>query len=131
MRGAIWAGVLLALPGGAQAEDAAWRRMRESQRQITAYLEAEARRVTARAAAERASPAAWEAVRERRRDELRDMLGLLPWPERTPLHVQITGVLDQGAYAVEKIAWESLPKIYVTGNLYLPKFRAGRVPAII
>jgi cephalosporin-C deacetylase-like acetyl esterase len=131
MRGAVWAGALLVLPVWVRAEDAAWRRMRESQHQMTAYLEAEARRITARAAAELASPAAWEAVRERRREELRDMLGLLPWPERTPLNAQVTGVLDKGTYTVAKIAWESLPKIYVTGNLYLPKARAGRVPAII
>jgi cephalosporin-C deacetylase-like acetyl esterase len=131
MRGVVWAGVLLALPVWAQAEDAAWRRLRESQRQITAYLEAEARRITDRAAAEIASPAAWEAVRDRRREEMRDMLGLLPWPARTRLNALVTGVLDKGAYTIEKIAFESLPKIYVTANLYLPKARAGRVPAIL
>lgn len=115
----------------AQTDDSAWRRMQESKQQVTDWLIRAARGVTGRAVAEVQSAEAWEKVRARRLEEMRDMLGLLPWPQRTPLRVQVTGVLDKGEYTIEKIAFESLPKIYVTANLYVPKRREGRVPAIV
>jgi dienelactone hydrolase len=96
-----------------------------------ACLRRQARAITDRAAAEISDRTSWERVRSRRLEELRDMLGLLPWPARTPLNVQITGRADRGAYIVENIAFESMPKIYVTANLYLPKQRKGRVPAVV
>ncbi len=105
--------------------------MQESKTQVTEYLVSRARALTDRAGQEMASRESWEKVRAQRREEMRDMLGLLPWPRRTPLNVQITGKLDQGDYIVEKIAFESLPKIYVTANLYRPKQQQGPLPAIV
>src|SRR6516165_7107379 len=35
----------------------------------------------------------WEASRPRLKRELLDMLGLLPIPERTPLHAKVTGIV--------------------------------------
>ncbi|HWR52022.1 MAG TPA: acetylxylan esterase [Bryobacteraceae bacterium] len=95
------------------------------------YLTRAARSITDRAAGEVVSVQNWERLRSRRLEEMRDMLGLLPWPARTPLNVRITGTLDKGSYTVEKLAFESLPKVYVTANLYVPKQRKGRVPAIV
>jgi cephalosporin-C deacetylase-like acetyl esterase len=115
----------------APVDDAAWRRMEESKKQVTEYLVRTARAITDRAAAEIASRESWEQVRARRLEEMRDMLGLLPWPQRTPLHARVTGVLDKGDYTVEKVAFQSLPGIYVTANLYVPKRRDGPVPAIV
>ena len=112
-------------------EDAPWRQMLESKRQVTEYLQRCARKLSDRAAAEMQNRESWDKVRAQRLDETRDMLGLLPWPERTPLNVRVTGVLDKGSYTIEKVAFESMPKVYVTGNLYMPKQRASRVPAII
>jgi dienelactone hydrolase len=132
MRQWLLAGLLwLAPAAGAQDEAASLERLLASKRQTMEALVRKARAITGAAAAELESRGRWEAVRERRREELRDMLGLLPWPERTPLNVQITGKLDKGAYVIEKIAFESLPKIYVTANLYVPKQREGRLPAVI
>ncbi|MDW8354340.1 MAG: alpha/beta hydrolase [Bryobacterales bacterium] len=128
-------GWLLLLVLLAAAEDppseTAWQRMLDSRAQVRRWLERQARAVTDRAAAEIASQETWEPLRARRREELRDMLGLLPWPERSPLNPQITGRLDRGSYVVEKLAFESLPKIYVTANLYLPKPMSGPVPGIV
>jgi cephalosporin-C deacetylase-like acetyl esterase len=121
----------LPLTAGAQEEAAALERLLASKRQTMEALVRQARAITDAAAAELGSRERWERVRERRREELREMLGLLPWPERTPLNVQITGKLDKGAYIIEKIAFESLPKIYVTANLYIPKQRQGRLPAVV
>ena len=123
--------LLITLPLLAQSDEAAFRRMQSSKLQVTEYLINRASAITRKASIELASRESWEPVRAKRLDEMRDMLGLLPWPTRTPLNVQITGKLDKGDYTVEKIAFESMPKIYVTGNLYVPKNRAGKLPAIV
>ena len=99
--------------------------------EVTRHLIGEARRITATATREVASRDTWEPLRARRLDELRDSLGLLPWPSKTPLNPQVTRVLDKGDYIVEMVAFESLPKVYVTANLFLPKRRDGPVPAIV
>jgi cephalosporin-C deacetylase-like acetyl esterase len=103
----------------------------DSKQEFWSYLEARARSLTARAFDETQSQAAFEKVRAQRLEELRDMLGLLPWPARTPLRPVVTGVLDEGDYIVEKIAFESMPKVHVTGDLYIPKRRTGKAPAIV
>ena len=123
--------IIAVLPLAAQVDDKAFQRMLDSKKQVQAWLEREARRITDKAEAEIASPATWEKVREQRVREMRDMLGLLPWPQRTPLNVKITGALDKGSYTIEKLAFESLPKVYVTANLYVPKQRTGKLPTIV
>ena len=105
--------------------------MLDSEQQTSQALARAARAVTNAAGAEIRSAESWEAVREKRWEEMRDMLGLLPWPERTPLNPQITGTLDEDGCTIEKLAFESLPKIYVTANLYLPKDRREPPPVII
>jgi dienelactone hydrolase len=122
----------LAAQQNPESEDSApWERMLASKRQVRDYLVAEARRITDHAAGEIASKETWEGVRRQRRQEMLDMLGLSPLPQRTPLNVQITGKIDQPEYTIEKIAFESLPKVYVTANLYVPKKRDGPLPAVI
>lgn len=98
---------------------------------ILAHLAKAARSITDRAKAETASRESWEAVREQRRAELNDMLGLDVTRPKTPLNVRITGRIARPGYVVEKIAFESIPKVYVTANLYLPTDRPGPVPAVI
>jgi cephalosporin-C deacetylase-like acetyl esterase len=115
----------------AQSDEAAFQRMLESKQQTMQALVRAARSITDAASDEIVSVESWEKIRQRRLEEMRDMLGLLPWPERTLLRPRITGTLDKGNYVIEKLAFESMPKIYVTANLYLPKQRQGRLPAII
>ena len=62
----------------------------------------------------------WNRQRAGLREQLLDMLGLNPWPERTPLDAEITGRLDRSAYTIEKLVFQSSPGLYVTGNVYLP-----------
>ena len=56
----------------------------------------------------------------RRKDELRrqlhEMLGLDPLPERTPLNPVVTGTLDHPEFTVEKLHFQSHPRLYVTAN---------------
>ena len=115
----------------AQADEAALERARESYRQTTEALVRNARAITDAAAAEVHDKDVWEPLREKRREEMREMLGLLPWPERTPLKAHVTGTIDRGAYVIEKLSFESMPRIYVTANLYRPKQLTGKVPAVI
>ncbi|HLJ54065.1 MAG TPA: hypothetical protein VKT77_03445, partial [Chthonomonadaceae bacterium] len=46
--------------------------------------------------------------------------------ERPPVPVHLTGVVERPRYRIEKLYYESLPRLYVTANLYLPT-RQGAV----
>jgi cephalosporin-C deacetylase-like acetyl esterase len=73
----------------------------------------------------------WKKQRTELRRQLLEMLGLDPLPARTPLKVQTTGRLERDAYRIEKIVFQSLPGLYVTGNFYAPKDTTKRSPTIL
>ncbi len=125
----VWAPMVWAPIAAAQPTP--YERMLESHRMTMNRLAVQARALTNRAAAEMSSAADWEQVADQRRLEMREMLGLDPWPAKTPLNVQITGRIEMPGYVIEKIAFESLPKIYVTGNLYLPTEHEAPLPTVI
>ncbi len=53
--------------------------------------------------------------------------------EKTPLNPKITGTLERGEYRIEKVIFESMPEVYVTANLYVPRSPSadGPFPAIL
>jgi len=61
-------------------------------------------------------------------EELGKMLGG-PF-ERTPLNARVTGAVERPGYRIEKVIFESRPRLYVTANLYVPA-GGGRRPAIL
>lgn len=73
----------------------------------------------------------WSATLDQRREQWREMLGLSPLPERTPLNATVTGTLERGDYVVEKVHFESLPGAYVIGNLYRPAHVEEPLPAVL
>lgn len=73
----------------------------------------------------------WQRRCEEYRRQLREMLGLDPLPQRTDLKVTITGNLERDDFRVEKLHFQSMPGLYVTANLYLPKNATSRVPAVL
>lgn len=73
----------------------------------------------------------WQEGDARRRRELRGMLGMDPMPERTPLEATVTGTLDHPEFTVEKLHFQSMPGLYVTANLYVPKNIDEPVPGIV
>src|SRR5688572_5743876 len=73
----------------------------------------------------------WKRQRPELRRQLLDMLGLDPLPKRTPLKVQITGRLERDAYTIEKVVFQSMPGLYVTGNFYVPKGAVKALPTIL
>lgn len=64
-------------------------------------------------------------------NQLREMLGLNPMPERTPLNAKVTGTAEHDEFTVENVHFQSRPGLYVTGNLYVPKERIEKLPAIL
>ena len=50
--------------------------------------------------------------------------------ERTPLNPRVMGAIERSGYRIERLTFESRPRLYVTANLYLPA-SAGRHPAIL
>ncbi len=64
------------------------------------------------------TPEAIAAYQERLRAKFVEAIGGLP--ERTPLNAHVTGTLSRDGYRVEKVVFESRPKLFVTAALFLP-----------
>jgi dienelactone hydrolase len=75
--------------------------------------------------------AEWEAHRDRLREQILFAAGLLPMPEKNPLHPVIFGRIEHDDYSLEKVYIETLPGYYLAGNLYRPRGRAGKFPGIL
>ena len=54
-----------------------------------------------------------------------------PFPEKTPLNAQVTGMVERDAYTIEKVIFESRPGFLVTANLYVPKGHKGPLPGVV
>ena len=67
---------------------------------------------------QRKTPQQIVAYQQRMRGQFVELIGGLP--ERTSLNPQITGVIQRDGYKVEKVIFESQPKHYVTGALFIP-----------
>jgi cephalosporin-C deacetylase-like acetyl esterase len=50
--------------------------------------------------------------------------------DRTPSNARVTGTVQRAGYRIEKLTFESRPRLYVTANLYVPD-GTGRRPAIL
>ena len=77
------------------------------------------------------STAEWERRAEQVRQRILVSEGLWPTPAKTPLNAVIHGRIEQPDYTVEKVYFESLPGFYVTGNLYRPKGKSGKLPGVL
>ncbi len=72
-----------------------------------------------------------QAIQERQRSVTEQVWKMLGGPlERTPLNPRVTGIVERPGYRIEKLMFESRPRLYVTANLYLPAAE-GRHPAIL
>lgn len=78
-----------------------------------------------------ASRDAWEIRAARLRRQLLVATGLWPMPARTAPQAVIHGRVDRDGYTVEKVYFQSFPGHFVTGNLYRPTGRSGRLPAVL
>ena len=93
----------------------------------------QARMVSDRSQRPAMTAAAWRAALRRRRRQWLEMLGLWPLPARTPLHPVCTGSLPREKCRIEKIRFQSLPGVFVFGNVYRPAQPASglKMPAVL
>jgi hypothetical protein len=78
-----------------------------------------------------ATLAEWQQRATTLRRQIQVALGLWPLPARTPLNARVSGTVQRDDYVVDKVAFESMPGHFVTGSLYRPKNRPGRLPAVL
>jgi len=78
-----------------------------------------------------ASKEAWLARAERVRRQVLVATGLWPMPAKTPANAVVHGRVDRDGYTVEKVFLESFPGHFVTGSLYRPKGRSGKLPGVL
>jgi hypothetical protein len=74
---------------------------------------------------------AWEERRKFLRNQIMVSAGLSPLPEKTPLHTQIFGKVQEKDYTIEKVLIETLPGFYLGGNLYRPRNGRAKHPGIV
>ena len=73
----------------------------------------------------------WDARRQALREQVLVAEGLWPMPEKTPLNAVVHGKIDRDEYTIEKVFFESTPGHYVSGNLYRPKGKTGKLPGVL
>lgn len=79
-----------------------------------------------------ASAEAWQARAERLRRQTLLANGLWPMPmAKGPPKAVVHGLIDRGDYTVEKVYLESYPGHFVTGNLYRPKNKPGKLAGVL
>lgn len=100
---------------------------------IQAYLAAEAKRIDAQFEDDLESLEQLQDRLPQYRQQYMHMLGLWPLPERTPLKATVTGTLKGDGFTVEMLHYQSMPGLYVTGNLYRPSRTETdqRLPAVL
>jgi hypothetical protein len=74
---------------------------------------------------------AWQDRAVHLREQMLVALGLWPMFPKAPLNPKISGKLDRDDYTIEKVVLETLPGFTLSGNLYRPANRHGRLPAIL
>lgn len=100
--------------------------------QLALYWEIQTSKIERFGAKQRLSSADdWDRQKDEARAQLADMLGLHPTPAKTPLNPQKTAEFSGEGFKVETLVFESMPKLYVTANLYLPLAQKEPAPAIL
>ncbi len=74
-------------------------------------------------------PEQLRAYQETVRAKYRTAVGEFPKP--CPLNAKTTGKIERPRYTIERVVFESRPSHHVTGNLYLPRGSAAKLPAVL
>lgn len=104
---------------------------REGDRMIASYFRNETAALAARCLADVKTREDWEAKKAEYRRQLAEMLDLWPTPAKTDLQPVVTGKIESDEFTVERLQFQSMPHLYVTGDLYLPKNLTQPAPAIL
>jgi hypothetical protein len=98
---------------------------------LDAYFRRQVQQIADAALADIKTRDDWEKKRPELRRQFLEMMGLWPLPPRTDLKPVVTGTLDAPNFTVEKLHFQSVPGLYVTANLYVPKKAKFPAPAIL
>ena len=98
---------------------------------VTEYFRREPEKLCERTFADIDSLEDWEQRREMYRGQLLEMLGLDPFPDRTPLSPNVTRRTEAEGIIVENLHFQSRPGLYVTANLYRPAQQSEPLPAVL
>lgn len=98
---------------------------------LNEYFRLETDRLSSRCLADVQTAEDWNKQRAERHQELCEMLGLSPFPEKTPLNTEIVETRTIDDIIVENLHFQSRPGLYVTANLYRPKEVKEKLPAIL
>ncbi len=124
----IVAGLIWLLPSPSAASEAP---LSSGDKTLADYFRAETTHLSERCLAEIKTLDDWTSRRETYHRQLLEMLGLSPLPQKTDLKPVVTGKVEGDSFVVEKLHFQSLPGLYVTANLYLPKNLSQPAPAIL
>ncbi len=104
----------------------------DAQSRLTAWMDRLAQQALDRRASQVAAVRTVEEAERRKqlvRDKILELLGGLP-DYTGPLNARVTGKIERPSYIIEKVIFESLPRFYVTANLYRPA-APGKYPGIL
>lgn len=74
----------------------------------------------------------WQARVKEIREHILVNCGLWPNPRKTPLNAVISGRVERDGYSVENVRMETMPGVYLAGNLYRPLGRGpGPFPGVL
>jgi len=123
--------VILLLACGSSLHAAEAADTERGDRMLRAYLRAQTQQLMDNSLKDVRTRADWEQRRPELRRQFLDMMGLWPLPRRTDLKPVITGKVETEHFTIEKLHFQSMPGLYVTGNLYLPKHLTKPAPTIL
>lgn len=98
------------------------------------HLCRQARLITDAAPHGLSAPEKWWEQRPKRMRQYYEMMGLsdvLETGERSAPEPVVTGVLERDGYRIENLYFQSMPHLYVAGNLYVPNGRRDRMPVVL
>jgi hypothetical protein len=98
---------------------------------IHEYFKSETAKLSGNCLSDIHSLADWNAKKGEYRQQLFEMLGLWPLPEKTDLKPVVTGKLDHPEFTVEKLQFQSLPGLYIAADVYVPKNLTKPAPAVL
>ena len=98
---------------------------------IEEYFRDQTRQIQSRCLEGVTSLEEWKQQQAAYREQLMEMLGLSPLPAKTDLQATVTGTTEHDAFTVQRLHFQSLPGLYVTANLYLPKNTKAPCPAVL